>query len=103
MEVCKNSVAMQDHCQAVAATSQEAPHEARGQVANASNKTRAEEVTQALTPLSLTQNVEDALAALQLKMDQLVKGYHYLSENNQRAISTYCFYSRTFNCFINWA
>jgi hypothetical protein len=44
---------------------------------------RTEEAANALTPLSLTLPVDDPLAALQLKMDQLVQGYLYLSENNQ--------------------
>jgi len=66
-----------------AATSFEAPHEARRQAANST-----EEAANALTPLSLTPPVDDPLAALQLKMDQLVQGYLYLSENNQRLEKT---------------
>jgi hypothetical protein len=39
---------------------------------------RTEAAANALTPLSLTPPVDDPLAALQLKMDQLVQGYLYL-------------------------
>ena len=93
MEECKNSVAMD--CQAVDTPHQEAgikrpppskplmkPEDKRPTPAIPHNRT--EEAMNALTPLSLTPPVDDPLAALQLKMDQLVQGYLYLSENNQR-------------------
>jgi len=97
MEECKNSVAMD--CQAVDTPHQEAgikrpppskplmkPEDKRPTPAIPHNRT--EEAANALTPLSLAPPVDDPLAALQLKMDQLVQGYLYLSENNQRLEKT---------------
>jgi len=97
MEECKISVAMD--CQAVDVPHQEAgmkrpppskplmkPEDKRP--TPAIPQTRAEDAAQALVPPSLTPPVDDPLAALQLKMDQLVQGYLYLSENNQRLEKT---------------
>jgi hypothetical protein len=81
MEECKNSVAMD--CQAVDTPHQEAgikrpppskplmkPEDKRPTPAIPHNRTEA--AANALTPLSLTPPVDDPLAALQLKIDQLV-------------------------------
>ena len=97
MEECKISVAMD--CQAVDVPHQEAgmkrpppskplmkPEDKRP--TPALPQTRAEDAAHALVPPSLTPTVDDPLAALQLKMDQLVQGYLYLSENNQRLEKT---------------
>ena len=72
-----------------AATSREAPHKPEDKRPTpALPQTRTEEAAHALTPLSLTPPVDDPLAALQQKKDQLVQGYLYLSENNQRLEKT---------------
>jgi len=97
MEECKISVAMD--CQAVDVPHQEAgmkrpppskplmkPEDKRP--TPALPQTRAEDAGHALVPPSMTPIVDDPLAALQLKMDQLVQGYLYLSENNQRLEKT---------------
>jgi hypothetical protein len=80
MEECKNSVAMD--CQAVDTHHQEKPlmKPEDKRPTPAIPQTRTEEAAQALTLPSLTPPVDDPLAALQLKMDQLVQVYLYLSE-----------------------
>lgn len=93
MEECKISIAMD--CQAINVPHQEAgmkrpppekplmkPEDKRP--TPAIPQTRADEAKNTLVPLSLTPTVEDPLATLQLQIDQLVQGYLYLSENNQR-------------------